>query len=141
MPIYPSSAQMITVFQGLADQLQNIDPAAAAKLAKSGLVIGFDCSNPTLQVTIDAGQSPPQIYYGPGPNKPQIIIGLSADVLHCILLDELGIRKAMGRGLLDIRGPVWKVVSLGELFNETQKVYPAVLRQYGLPTTCPDRLA
>lgn len=141
MPIYVSDQFMYSVFQQLFDRTEAADPTAAEDLIKSGLVISFNCKNPTARVTFDASQEPLKISYGANGAKPQIAIGLSADTLHCILLGELGIRKAMGRGLLDLQGPVWKVTVLAELFQQTQSHYPVVLHEYGLPGNCPSGLS
>jgi hypothetical protein len=140
MPIYVSDDLMYAVFKDLFDGIQAKDPTASESMLRSGLVIRFQCHNPTAQVTFDARQAPLKIDYGPSATQPQISISLSADAMHCILLGELGIRKAMGRGLLDLKGPIWKVIALSDLFNRSQDLYPGVLHEYGLPANCPQNL-
>ncbi len=140
MSIYVSDELMYSVFKDLFDRIQAVDPSATESMVRSGLVIRFQCTKPTAQVTIDARQAPLKIDYGPSAIKPQITINMTADTLHCILLGELGIRKAMGRGLLELQGPIWKTISLADLFEKSQDIYPAVLHGYGLPSNCPDNL-
>lgn len=140
MPIYVSDDLMYSVFNDLFDRIQATDPLAAESMLRSGLVIRFQCHNPQAEVTFDARQAPLRIDYGPSAKQPQITINLSADAMHCILLGELGIRKAMGSGLLDLKGPIWKVIALADLFKESQNLYPGVLHEYGLPANCPQQL-
>lgn len=141
MPIYVSDKLMYSVFGDLFDRIQTTDRSAAESMLRSGLVIRFQCENPSAQVTFDARRPPLNIEYGPSNTQPQITIRLPADVMHCILLGELGIRKAMGKGLVDLKGPIWKVIALSDLFQESQDLYPAILHQYGLPANCPAQYA
>lgn len=128
---------MYTCFGALFDQIQRQHPDAADAMLKSSLTIRFVCADPQAEVTFDARNRPLQIDYGVSSVKPQIDIALKADTMHCILLGELGIRKAMGAKLIDIKGPIWKTMSLADLFSHAQRYYPAVLHEYGLPAHCP----
>lgn len=141
MPIFVSDHLMYSVFRDLFDRIQAANPSAAEDMTKSELVISFQCSNPEAQVTFDARRAPLTIDYGASAIAPQVTIGLSADVMHCILLGDLGIRKAMGRGLLDLQGPIWKVTALSDIFNMSRDLYPALLHEYGLPGNCPQQLS
>lgn len=139
MPIFVSDDLMYSVFSDLFDRIQAKDPSAADSMVRSGLVIRFQCRQPQAEVTFDARQDPLRIDYGPSSVKPLITIKLPADVMHCILLGELGIRKAMGRGLLELQGPIWKVIALSDLFAQSQNLYPGVLHEFGLPANCPQQ--
>ncbi|MEZ4515843.1 MAG: SCP2 sterol-binding domain-containing protein [Chloroflexota bacterium] len=129
---------MYSVFQELFDQIQATDHLATDNLIKSGLVIRFECRQPRAEVSFDASRAPLKIEYGPSQIQPQITVILAADTLHCILLGDLGIRNSLGRGLLELKGPIWKAMSLGDLFRQTQDIYPVVLEKHNLSTSCPE---
>lgn len=137
MPIYTSDELMYTCFGTLFDRMLQMEPASADSFVKSGLAIRFTCSNPAAVVTFDGSSRPLRIDYGHSTVKPQIEVTLAADTMHCILLGEMGIRKSIGAGLLDLKGPIWKTSSLADLFRNAQTYYPAVLQEYGLSTQCP----
>ena len=74
----------------------------------------------------------------PSEGGPTIGIGLPADTLHCLLLGSIRLSKAVGSDLLDMKGPVWKTLALGDVFHSAQQLYPAILEAHNLPTTCPE---
>ena len=45
---------------------------------------------------------------------------------------ELSLKKAMGNGLLKVRGPVWKVTVLADVFYRGRAIYPQILKDQGL---------
>lgn len=137
MPIYSSDTQLYTCFQQLFGIIETHDPRAADALLKASLAITFRCSTPTAAITIDARRAPVQLHYGPAPLKPTIEVGLTADILHCLLLGEIRLTKAIGSELVELKGPVWKTLSLADVFHHAQAFYPGVLREWGLPSTCP----
>jgi hypothetical protein len=137
MPIYVTDELMYSCFGTLFDRIQANVPAAADDLLKSNMAIRFRCSDPVAELTFDARERPLQILYGPSAVKPAIDIGLKADTLHCILLGDIGIRKAIGANLLELKGPIWKTTSLASLFHQAQHYYPQVLHEYSLPAHCP----
>jgi len=57
--------------------------------------------------------------------------------LHCLLLGEVRLTKAMSNDLIDLKGPVWKTLSLADIFRYAQQFYPGVLMNHQLPTRCP----
>lgn len=138
MPIYSSDSQLYSCFQALFGVIEAQEPTAANALLKASLAITFNCTAPVASITIDARKAPVQLFYGPAPLKPTIEVGLTADTLHCLLLGEVRLAKAVGSELMDLKGPVWKTLSLGDIFHHAQRFYPSVLQENGLPTTCPD---
>jgi hypothetical protein len=63
---------------------------------------------------------------------------LSTDTLHCLLLGEMRLAKAIGSDLMICKGPVWKTLTLADVFHYAQQFYPGILQENGLPVTCPD---
>jgi len=136
MAVYANEQQVYDCFRMLFAQIEHYEPQAAEKLLKSRLAIRFLCSAPMAEITIDARQRPLQIHYGPSNVKPELDITLAADTLHCLLLGELRLSKAMGNRLIKPKGPIFKVLALGDLFCHAQRYYPQVLQTKGLPLNC-----
>jgi hypothetical protein len=138
MPVYSRDTQLYTCFQTLFGIIERHDPAAAKSLLKASLTIQFNCSSPAAKITINARRAPIGIFYGATDLKPEIEVRLTSDTLHCLLLGEIRLTKAIGGDLLQLKGPVWKTLSLADVFHHAQRFYPAVLKDNGLSTECPD---
>ena len=139
MPVYANDAQLYECFQNLFGVIQRQEPGAADALLKSSLAISFLCSAPAATITIDARKRPLQLSYGPTSLKPTIEVSLSSDVLHCLLLGEMRLTKAIGSDKMNLKGPVWKAMTLADVFHHAQRFYPQVLRENGLPVVCPEK--
>lgn len=138
MPIYASDAQLYSCLRSLFGIIEAHDPKAADALLKASLAITFICSTPEAAVTIDARRSPVKFVYGQNHLTPTIEVKLSADTLHCLLLGEIRLTKAIGSDLMSLKGPVWKTLTLADIFHHAQRFYPEVLAGNGLPAGCPD---
>ncbi len=137
MPIYTNDSQLYACFAQLFEVIERHDPTASNALLKASLAIRFNCAGPAASITIDARRAPVAVAYGASDVKPTIEIGLTADTLHCLLLGQIRLSKAVGSHLLDMNGPVWKTMALADLFHYAQQFYPAVLEAHRLPATCP----
>jgi hypothetical protein len=73
-----------------------------------------------------------QAIYGPAEIRPDLDVELAADTLHLILLDSLPLRKAVGSGLVKVKGPTWRLNALAVVLDHGRLVYPAVLRDQNL---------
>lgn len=138
MPIYASDQQLYTCFEDLFGIIESHDPKAADALLKASLAITFNCTRPTASITIDARRAPVKLAYGATAVTPTIEVGLEADTLHCLLLGDMRLTKAIGSELVNLKGPVWKTLSLADIFHYAQQFYPGILASHKLPTTCPD---
>ncbi len=137
MPVYSQDTQLYAALQALFALIEKREPGATTALLKVALSIRFNCYTPDAMVTINARRAPVEIIYGPTAMKPAIEVNLSADTLHCLLLGQLRLSKAIGSDLMEISGPVWKTLSLADVFHHAQNFYPAILRESGLPADCP----
>ena len=138
MTIYASDTQLYSCFERLFAVIENHDPQAANALLKASLAIRFDCVAPRASITIHAPRAPVNVLYAPNDVRPASEIGRAADTLHCLLLGSIRLSKAVGSDLLDMKGPVWKTLALGDVFHSAQQLYPAILEAHNLPTTCPE---
>jgi hypothetical protein len=137
MPIYASDKQLYACFQSLFATIEANQPKAASALLKAGLSIRLVCSAPTASITINAKQSPVQLHYGNSASKPTVEVRLTSDTLHCLLLGEMRLSKAIGSNLVGLKGPAWKTLTLADLFHSAQHYYPDILKHHDLPATCP----
>lgn len=140
MAIYHSDTQLYSCFEALFSRIEKHDPRAADALLKCSLAITFVCTAPAASITINARKAPVQLVYGPTDVKPMVEVGLTADTLHCLLLGEIRLTKAIGSERIALKGPIWKTLPLADLFHHAQLLYPDVLRANGLPVTCPEPL-
>lgn len=131
VPVYRDSEQLQQALRMLFDKLQ-VQPATIQVFKKSRLAIRFNLTAPSAQVLIDGRASTPKIHYGATSLRPDLEIDLSADGFHQILLRELRLSKALGSGVMKVRGPVWKTFALEEILHQCQEYYPEVARVMGL---------
>jgi hypothetical protein len=136
MAVYADAQQVYDCFRTLFEQIKAKEPQAAEKLLGARLAIRFRCSAPSVEIVIDARQPPLQILYGKNGVTPQVDVVMAADTLHCLLLGEVKLAKAIGNGLIKPRGPILKTLALADLFHHAQHLYPVVAQQYGLPARC-----
>ncbi|MGQ9490723.1 MAG: SCP2 sterol-binding domain-containing protein [Anaerolineae bacterium] len=95
------------------------------------LVIRFRLHQPTAEIYIDGRQNPVRAAFGPRDTRPDLDIELAADTLHRILLGELTLTKALSSGQMKVKGPIFKTLTLGDLFATGQRCYPRVLNEQG----------
>lgn len=133
MPFYASDEQLYTTLRILFARLEAENPRAADAMLKSRLSFQFRCSAPEATLIIDARQRPLHVTYGaPNAVKPDLDVRLSTDTLHQILLGQLSLTKALGSKQLTPTGPVWKTMTLADLFQQAKTIYPQILREQGL---------
>lgn len=132
MPFFADSEQLYAVAKDLLTCVQEEIPSASDGITNAHLVIRLETTAPTAEFTLNGRKRPVEVTYGPTRLRPTLDIELAADTLHSILLDELSLKAALADGGLKVRGPVWKVTALADLFYGGQKVYPQVLQNQGL---------
>lgn len=133
MAFFADTNQFYDCTRLLFDRIQDQDPGAAEAILASHLVIRLRCTEPDAEFTINGLVRPLQTAFGPSRVRPTLDIELAADTLHDIMLGELSLKTALARGLLRVRGPVWRTRALAELFCRGQRLYPEVLRDLGRP--------
>jgi hypothetical protein len=124
--------QFYTCTKALFSRLEQEDPGAADGILNARMVIRIRCAEPDVEFTVNGRQRPVHTTFGPSTLRPTLEIELAADALHQIMLGELSLRTALANGLLEVRGQVWKVMALADLFYGLQSLYPQVLRDQRL---------
>jgi hypothetical protein len=133
MAVYSDAEQLYTYVRALFALIAEKNPAAADAVLASRLVIRLHCTEPDAEITLNGRQRPLETMFGPTRLRPTLDIELAPNTLHAIMLGELGLRKALADGLLEVRGPVWKAKALADLFQQAQELYRQVLRELGWP--------
>ena len=129
MAIFANADQFYACTQALFARIEAEDPHAADKIMEERMIIRIHCTDPEAEFTINGRKHPPETTFGPASGRPTLNIDMSADTLHSIMLGELGLKSALAQGKLQVRGPVWKVTALVDLFHQLQTMYPQVLRE------------
>ncbi len=132
VPFYQDSEQLYASFRALFSCVEASYPRVHDAIRAARLVIRFRLSQPTAEIYIDGRQNPVRATFGPRDVRPDLDIELAADTLHRILLGELTLTKALGSGLMKVRGPIFKTMTLGDLFVTGQRCYPGVLKEQKL---------
>ena len=129
MAVYTDADQLYTYVQALFALIAAEKPGAADAVLASRMVIHLRCTEPDAEITINGRQRPLETTFGPTRLRPTLEIGLASDTLHAIMLGDLGLKKAVTEGLLEVRGPAWKAMALADLFQQAQELYPGVLQE------------
>ena len=134
MAVYENSEQFYAVAEVLFDRVQEENPDAADSVMEARLLIRFKCTNPNAEILINGRRRPASISFGSNRVRPEVDAHMETDVLHQILLGELGLAKALSNKKVKLRGPAWKALAVAELFHQCQDLYPQILKEQGLTT-------
>jgi hypothetical protein len=132
MPFFKDSEQLYAVARELLTRVQEEMPGASDSIARSRLVIRLATTDPVTEFTLNGRKRPVEVLYGPMHLRPTLDLTLKADTLHGILLDEISLTSAVSSGLVQARGPVFRLVVLADFFRAGRRIYPQVLRDQGL---------
>jgi hypothetical protein len=133
MPFYSDSDAYYANMRVLFACVQQNYPAATAAIGKSRMNIRVHTTAPEADVLIRGREAPVRITYGDNGVKPDLDIEMTADTFHRILLGELSLKASLGNGQMKVKGPIWKALSLGDLFSVSRKCYPGIIAGQGEP--------
>jgi hypothetical protein len=132
MPFFTDAQQIYTVMQTLFESMRDMQPDPVDALVSSHMVIRVNLTDPEAHITIHGRKRPVRIEYGPPNGRADMEIGMTADTLHLILLDEYSIKQGFSNGEIKLRGPIWKALSFVDVFQKGRTNYPQVLKDQGL---------
>ena len=132
MAFYKDSEQFYSCARALFESLLADNPAAAEPIEQARVLMLFQCTEPEVAFLINGRRRPATVDFGDIRIRPEISARMLADTLHLILLGDLSLKTALSSNALKVRGSVWKLTALANLFRECQTVYPEILRQEGL---------
>lgn len=132
MTIFSDTDQFYQAARALFARLQEGNPDVAKGIEAARMVLRLAFTNPDAEFTINGRQRPADVTFGPSRLRPTMDIKMEADTLHRIMLDELSLKSALAQGAFQVRGPVWKLGALADLFYHMQALYPEILRDQGI---------
>jgi len=128
MPFYSDTETYYENMRALFACVRTNYPRATEAIANARINIRVRTTAPDANIIIHGRARPVTITYGENGARPDLEIDLTADTFHKILLGEFGLRQTLSGGKMKIKGPIWKAMSLGELFKVTRQCYPDILR-------------
>jgi len=131
MPFFTSEDDLHRAFEELFRRIEKLNGVATHPIKKSRMVIQLKCENPPAIITLNGKKNPVTTCFGKVSTRPDLQITMPADVLHQIFLGKLSLKKAVSQKQLKVRGPVWKVSAMADVFDQGKKLYPLVLRDEG----------
>jgi putative sterol carrier protein len=131
MPFYSDSEAYYTNMRTLFACVQENYPRATETIGKSKINIRIHTTGPAADITILGRETPVRTTFGENGVKPDLEIEMAADTFHKILLGDLSLKTALGNSQLKVKGPIWKAMSLGDLFMVSRKCYPDIIAGEG----------
>ena len=131
MAVYKNDQQFYRVMRDVFDYIA-AHPQHTASFTRSNLVIRMRTTEPRAEILLDGRQPPLQVFFGPTPGVANLEIDLPADLLHEIWLGHESTHKAFYTGRIRTSGNLLKAMKLGEVFQEAERIYPAVARKHGI---------
>lgn len=132
MTFYTNAEQITAVMQALFESMRGMTPDPVDALVSSHMVFRINLTDPEAHITINSRKRPVTIEYGSTNGRADLEIGMTAETLHLILLDEYSIKQGFSNGELKVRGPIWKALSFADIFQKGRAFYPQVLKDQGL---------
>ncbi len=128
MSFYRDTEHLYSIMRALFAELQSQPGNPVDALTRSRLTIYLKITTPQGDIFINGRTSPAEVHFGKLPElRSELNIQMPGDTLHRILLDEISLKKALARKEIVVRGPVWKTMSLAEIFTQGRKLYPAII--------------
>jgi len=117
--------QMRALFAAISEQY----PSTLEAIGRANMNIRLSTSDPVATIVVHGRKRPVTTTFGDDDVTADLEIEMTADTFHRILLDQLSLRQALGSSQVTVRGPIWKALSLGDLFTVGQRCYPAIVGQ------------
>lgn len=127
MPFYSDSESYYASMRALFACVAQNYPKATESIGKARINIRMRTNGPAGDIIIVGRETPVRTVFGENGVKPDLEIDMSADTFHKILLGDLSLKTALGNGQMKVRGPIWKALSLGDLFYVSRKCYPDII--------------
>lgn len=132
MPFFANTKQLYVCTEQLVYRIQEEDARANDAMVAARLAIRLNVWEPAGLIVLNGRVRPVTTIFSTDSIQPDLEISLSGDTLHQILLGEVGLRQAISRKQMQVKGPVFKVMALAPLFQHSQRIYPQILREQGL---------
>lgn len=117
--------QMRALFAAISEQY----PSTLEAIGRANMNIRLSTTDPDAAIVVHGRKRPVLTTFGDDDVTADLEIQMAGDTFHRILLDQLSLRQALGSSQVTVRGPIWKALSLGDLFTVGQRCYPAIVGQ------------
>lgn len=134
MPFYATSEQLREVAEELFNRVSRT-PGATDDFAHSKMMISVHLNQPDAYIGLNGRTRPVTFTYQPDGVTPDLELQLTADTLHDIWLGKRRLRDAFFGGEIKTKGSIFKAMQLAPLFRQAEALYPAVLKEKGLPAS------
>jgi hypothetical protein len=131
MPFYPDSESYYASMRALFDCVEANYAKATESIAKARINIVMRTVSPTGEILILGRERPVTVSFGEDGAKADLEISMAADTFHKILLGELSLKTALGNGQMKVKGPIFKALTLGDLFHVGRLCYPDIVKRAG----------
>jgi alkyl sulfatase BDS1-like metallo-beta-lactamase superfamily hydrolase len=131
MSFFQDTAMVYDTVGATIQTIERLAPEAVAAVAKGRVNMCLQLTAPDAAITIYGKNRPPNIEYGPTTGKANLTITMSADLFHEILLQRQSIGDAFKAGHVKIKGPIFKLMTMGKIIEAGQKYYPDILTEKG----------
>jgi hypothetical protein len=114
-----------------------VDVNVGPKIAKAGIIIQFQYSDPEAMTTVNAKGKPTQpgafvdITHGDSSLKPDVVMTMKADIAHAFWHGKVNLLSALAKKDIVAKGPIPKILKLLPAVEPLYKTYPALLREKG----------
>jgi hypothetical protein len=136
MGVFRDADQFYDTVGELMDRAKK-DPNVGPKIAKAGIIIQFNYTDPQATTTINAKDKPTQpgayvdIIHGESTLKPNVEMTMKADVAHAFWHGKVNLVAALAKKDIVAKGPIPKILKLLPAVEPLYKEYPALLREKG----------
>lgn len=111
------------VYDRLGDLFRELlDDPDYASMAR-GSVIRFRLTEPAAVVKLNCRKSPAEISCGDHDGPADLDLGMPATLLHEVLSGRSGLGDAYRQGLIQVRGSVFKLITLKPLLDAAARLY------------------
>jgi hypothetical protein len=129
MPFYPDSESYYANMRALFSCVEANYSKATESIAKARINILMRTVSPSAEILIRGRERPVTVAYGENGAKADLEITMATDTFHKILLGELSLKTALGNGQMKVKGPIFKALTLGDLFYVGRLCYPDIVKQ------------
>ncbi len=129
MPFYPDAETLYTCLTQLFERVQHQAPQSTKGLNSAPFTVQVRFTAPTAVIFFDGRRRPFRASFSESKSRADLEVELAADTLHQVLLGNLSVKRAVGNRLIKLRGPVWKVYPLADIFVAGQQFYPQILTE------------
>lgn len=135
MAVFQSAQELYEAIAGYFHKAK-FDAEIGPKIAKSGLVIRFEYSDPDSVITVDCKRPEPEGAYfaiieGDNDLNPDVLMTMKADIAHQFWLGKVNLLAALNRRQIVAKGPIPKILALLPAIKPAYEQYPQHLREIG----------